>query len=38
MTLRIQTPDGMKRISVGGSDTVNTLYDKVKIILIYYYK
>lgn len=29
MTLRIQTPDGMKRLDVGAADTVKTLYEKV---------
>ena len=30
MILRIQTPDGMKRLEVGGADTVNALYEKVR--------
>jgi len=31
MILRIQSPNGMKRLEVGGADTVNALYEKVKI-------
>jgi len=33
MILRIQTPEGMRRIQVGGADTVNTLYEKVQSFL-----
>jgi len=33
MLLRIQTPDGMRRLEVGGADTVNTLYEKVQTLL-----